>query len=149
MRYSPSSSVRTERTFSMRAGLVASTVTPGSTAPDVSLRTPAMPLVCCASAVPDAHIRHVDVIKPIQRAVRVMVCLPGTWRPAMTATLLFANVVRVFIPRHTGCQAGMDSRNGQQGQHGQQEWTYRRSRFHTLGNNSSPSNSLSKVHSSD
>src|SRR5438128_1259113 len=62
----------------MRAGLVASTVTPGSTAPDVSLRTPAMPLVCCASAVPDAHIRHVDVIKPIQRAVRVMVCLPGS-----------------------------------------------------------------------
>src|SRR2546427_3557628 len=30
----------------------------------------------------------------------------------MTATLLFANVVRVYIPRHTGCQAGMDSRNG-------------------------------------
>src|SRR5438094_10506951 len=125
----------------MRAGLVASTVTPGSTAPDVSLRTPAMPLVCCASAVPDAHIRHVDVIKPIQRAVRVMVCLPGTWRPAMTATLLFANVVRVYIPRHTGCQAGMDILGHTR--------TYRRSRFHTLGNNSSPSNSLSKVHSSD
>src|SRR5437667_5045080 len=107
----------------MRAGLVASTVTPGSTAPDVSLRTPAMPLVCCASAVPDANIRHVDVIKPIQRAVRVMVCLPGTWRPAMTATLLFANVVRVYIPRHTGCQAGMDSRDSRNGQQGQQEWT--------------------------
>src|SRR5207247_5876155 len=92
----------------MRAGLVASTVTPGSTAPDVSLRIPAMPLVCCASAVPDAHIRHVDVIKPIQRAVRVMVCLPGTWRPAMTATLLFANSPGLYTQTQR-----MSSRNGQ------------------------------------
>ena len=34
-------SVVTERTFSISAGLAASTVTPGSTAPDVSLTTPA------------------------------------------------------------------------------------------------------------
>lgn len=33
---------RTERTFSVSAGLDASTVTPGNTAPDVSLTTPAM-----------------------------------------------------------------------------------------------------------
>src|SRR5437879_2913723 len=34
----------------MSAGLLASTVTPGRTAPDVSLTTPAMPLACCAEA---------------------------------------------------------------------------------------------------
>src|SRR5262249_38807527 len=38
------------RTFSINAGLAASTVTPGSTAPDVSRTTPAMPLACCADA---------------------------------------------------------------------------------------------------
>jgi hypothetical protein len=34
------------RTFSISAGLAASTVTPGKTPPDVSLTTPAMLLVC-------------------------------------------------------------------------------------------------------
>src|SRR5262245_17954589 len=50
MLYRPSLSVTTVRVFSIRAGLEASTVTPGSTAPDVSLTTPAMPLAdaCCA-----------------------------------------------------------------------------------------------------
>src|SRR5579864_4287692 len=42
--YWPSPSVTTVRTFSIRAGLAASTLTPGSTAPDVSLTTPAIPL---------------------------------------------------------------------------------------------------------
>src|SRR5689334_6630392 len=40
IRYTPASSVTAERTFSMSAGLDASTVTPGSTAPDESLTTP-------------------------------------------------------------------------------------------------------------
>src|SRR6185436_9789720 len=40
--YWPVSSVTTERTFSISAGLDASTVTPGSTAPDASLTTPAI-----------------------------------------------------------------------------------------------------------
>ena len=35
-----------DRTFSISAGLDASTVTPGSTAPDVSLTVPAIALVC-------------------------------------------------------------------------------------------------------
>jgi hypothetical protein len=39
----PSPSVVTVRTLSINAGLAASTVTPGSTAPDVSLTRPAMP----------------------------------------------------------------------------------------------------------
>ena len=52
--YRPSSSVTTARTFSMRTGLAASTVTPGNTAPDVSLTTPAkVPLpTSCAEAAP-------------------------------------------------------------------------------------------------
>src|SRR5688572_22189179 len=50
--YSPLASVTTTRTFSIRAGLAASTVTPGNTAPVVSLATPAMlPVVeDCAQA---------------------------------------------------------------------------------------------------
>ena len=49
MRYCPVPSVVALRTFSMRTGLAASTVTPGSTAPDASRTTPAM--VACADAV--------------------------------------------------------------------------------------------------
>jgi hypothetical protein len=40
MRYCPVPSVTAERVFSMRTGLAASTVTPGSTAPEASLITP-------------------------------------------------------------------------------------------------------------
>ena len=42
MRYWPLLSVTTTRTFSISAGLAASTVTPGSTAPEVSRATPVM-----------------------------------------------------------------------------------------------------------
>ena len=47
MRYWPDPSVTADRTFSISAGLDASTVTPGSTAPEVSLTTPAID--ACAS----------------------------------------------------------------------------------------------------
>src|SRR5262249_31415054 len=47
--YAPLASVFTDRTFSISAGLAASTVTPGSTAPVASLTTPANAL--CARAV--------------------------------------------------------------------------------------------------
>src|SRR3954453_12792501 len=50
MRYCPCPSVTTERTFSISAGLDASTVTPGSTAPEESLTRPAMAPVACAEA---------------------------------------------------------------------------------------------------
>ena len=46
----PSLSLVAVRTFSISAGLAASTVTPGKTPPDVSLTTPAMLLVCWADA---------------------------------------------------------------------------------------------------
>jgi hypothetical protein len=42
MRYWPVPSVTTARIFSINAGLDASTVTPGSTAPDGSFTTPVM-----------------------------------------------------------------------------------------------------------
>src|SRR5205809_5015096 len=48
IRYSPVSSLTTERTFSINTGLAASTITPGSTAPDASLTTPVM--AACANA---------------------------------------------------------------------------------------------------
>src|SRR5437762_8326650 len=51
MLYRPSPSVTTERTFSIRAGLAASTVTPGITAPDASRTTPEIPAACCADAL--------------------------------------------------------------------------------------------------
>jgi hypothetical protein len=47
MRYCPSTLVVAERTRSMREGLWASTVTPGNTAPVVSLTVPP---ICCAVA---------------------------------------------------------------------------------------------------
>ena len=43
MRYCPCPSVVAERTFSINAGLAASTVTPGSTAPVASFTVPEMP----------------------------------------------------------------------------------------------------------
>src|SRR6185503_10694814 len=49
MRYWPVSSVTTDRTFSMSAGLDASTVTPGSTAPEASLTRPVID--ACARAI--------------------------------------------------------------------------------------------------
>jgi hypothetical protein len=46
----PSLSVMAVRTFSISAGLAASTVTPGRTPPDASTTAPPMLLVCCADA---------------------------------------------------------------------------------------------------
>ena len=52
------SSVTTERTFSIRTGLAASTVTPGSTAPDASFTTPAMD--ACAYTTEGTRIPEQD-----------------------------------------------------------------------------------------
>src|SRR5687768_712283 len=54
--YWPVPSVTTERTFSMSAGLDASTTTPGSTAPEASLTTPA--IVAWASAADGRSTTH-------------------------------------------------------------------------------------------
>ena len=53
MRYCPVPSVTAVRTFSMRTGLAASTVTPGSTAPDASFTTPEIEAPLWAEAVPE------------------------------------------------------------------------------------------------
>src|SRR6185436_18686896 len=55
--YWPLPSVTTDRAFSINAGLAASTVTPGRTAPDVSLTTPAMD--ACAYAAAGTSTRDV------------------------------------------------------------------------------------------
>src|SRR5262245_12694982 len=52
-RYCPVASVVTVRTFSIRTGLATSTVTPGSTAPDVSLTRPVT--APCARAAAGKH----------------------------------------------------------------------------------------------
>src|ERR1700719_1367288 len=57
--YCPSASVTTDRTFSISAALEASTVTPGMTAPDVSLTTPAIPPAACADR-PTGERNHAD-----------------------------------------------------------------------------------------
>src|SRR4051812_25161709 len=69
MRYAPFASVDTERTFSMSTGLLASTVTPGSTAPVASFTTPANAL--CARAV-DGSARKASTAVAIAKRVLVM-----------------------------------------------------------------------------
>src|SRR5689334_23420874 len=59
IRYRPAPSVTVVRTFSINAGLAASTVTPGSTAPDESFTAPAS--TACAQAVDCATTRHVSI----------------------------------------------------------------------------------------
>src|SRR5687767_14458385 len=56
MRYWPVPSVTTTLIFSIRAGLLASTVTPGSTLPLASVTSPAMLPVCCAAASRGSHM---------------------------------------------------------------------------------------------
>ena len=58
MRYSPLASVVAVLACSIRAGLLASTVTPGSTAPVVSLTKPAMAL--CASALSGTNVSRAN-----------------------------------------------------------------------------------------
>jgi hypothetical protein len=67
-------SVTPVRTFSIKAGLAASTVTPGSTAPDVSFTTPAMLLVpVWADTAADMSVSQLSVTKLITDLGRLMV----------------------------------------------------------------------------
>src|SRR5262245_29357083 len=58
MRYCPVASVTAARDFSINDGLVASTVTPGSTPPEVSLTTPAS--AAWANADAGTSVRHAN-----------------------------------------------------------------------------------------
>src|SRR5260221_701241 len=53
--YCPAPSVVTDRVFSIRTSLATSTVTPGRTAPDASLTTPAIVLCARAAVDPARH----------------------------------------------------------------------------------------------
>src|SRR6185503_20673093 len=67
MRKLPLPSVTVVRTFSISAGLVTSTVTPGSTAPDVSVTTPATDaLMVCASAHAAASATQTTRVKSLE-----------------------------------------------------------------------------------
>src|SRR5687768_3750880 len=61
MRYWPVLSLTAVRTFSISAGLLASTVTPGRIAPDVSLTVPAM--TACAAAVAGKSARKTQTAR--------------------------------------------------------------------------------------
>ena len=62
----PSPSVNTTRTPSIRAGLDASTVTPGRTPPELSVTSPPMPPVLCADAVGANSNTPTSIPKPIR-----------------------------------------------------------------------------------
>src|SRR4030095_1212158 len=74
MVYLTSLAVTTFLDFSISAGLDASTVTPGNTAPDVSLTTPAIPLadVCCADATDGSSNAHMTTMTPKPPRVRTI-----------------------------------------------------------------------------
>ena len=69
MRYWPLPSVVADRTFSISAGLAASTVTPGSTAPDGSLTTPVID--ACAQAI-DGRAKTTSNTTPTTFSVRIL-----------------------------------------------------------------------------
>src|SRR5882672_11117834 len=69
MLYRPSPSVTAVRTFSMSAGLAASTVTPGRTPPEASRTTPAIPLACCALTVAGTSKLPISTRRPIPHTV--------------------------------------------------------------------------------
>src|SRR5437867_3814631 len=91
IRYWPAPSVVTVRVFSISTGLDASTVTPGSTAPDVSLTTPAIDP--WAEAAAGTSTRDAKTAAANLRMVRVLLGNinhrghGGTGRPAQQAGL--------------------------------------------------------------
>src|SRR5882672_1627797 len=80
MRYWPEPSVTAERVFSMSAGLEASTVTPGRTAPDASFTVPVMEAWANAAAgtstssasaaKPTCNLRMHYLLRSLIRAIR-------------------------------------------------------------------------------
>src|SRR5262245_9161479 len=78
MRYWPEPSVTALRTFSMSAGLAASTVTPGSTAPELSLTIPVIDACACANA---GAIANMNTTRRTHWTPRIHP--PGRWATAM------------------------------------------------------------------
>src|SRR4051812_27304615 len=94
MRYAPSPSVITERVFSMSTSLEASTVTPGSTAPDVSLTRPAMALWACAAA--GSQSTHASAPTPANTSFRIIQLPP--WRVTRPWPLDWADYLSLEAP---------------------------------------------------
>src|SRR5262249_45677118 len=95
--YWPSESVTTERTRSMSAGLDASTVTPGITAPDVSFTTPAMPPAAWA-AVDDGS----STATSTARQTVADFCIESS-SPTAELGSYYKAAARQWVPRKTGC----------------------------------------------
>ena len=62
MRYWPVASVTTDRTCSISAGLAASTITPGSSAPDVSFVVPVIVAWAHTTAGTMSNAQHIAVV---------------------------------------------------------------------------------------
>src|SRR2546425_11947165 len=92
--YCTSASVTTLRTFSMSAGLLASTITPGSTAPDVSRTTPAMAL--CAWAMLGTAT-HTTVTKSGIRSTFHIGEPPFAKHDRIAVPLLFVVLTHTFL----------------------------------------------------
>src|SRR6266566_18547 len=75
MRYNPELSVVDERVFSISTVLAASTVTPGSTAPDPSLTVPVID--ACARTIRGATITNAIANSHLPRAVIADILPPG------------------------------------------------------------------------
>src|SRR5437867_7695003 len=74
MRYWPVASVTTDRVFSISTGLVASTVTPGNTAPDASLTTPVI-AACAWTAEGRSNESRIASRGPEDRAISFGIAL--------------------------------------------------------------------------
>ena len=96
----PEPSDTAERTFSISAGLATSTVTPGRTAPDVSLTAPAMVLVCAAAASgsTSTNIRPANILAA-NRCIKQTPCdKTNGWMSRRRRTVPH---VRAFVNRKT------------------------------------------------
>ena len=95
IRYWPEPSVIAERTFSMRTGLAASTVTPGSTAPDASFTTPAMD--ACAYTTDGTRIANRI---PVSTLTNLRIAFTPLIERASPASDAHNNREERAVPRH-------------------------------------------------
>src|SRR6267142_1338971 len=96
--YWPCASVTTVLTFSISAGLAASTVTPGSTAPEESLTAPTMD--ACAKAEIGASSTHTSNADPVASlSIMVPLCHRELFQSRREQTLGHVDLFRVVFER--------------------------------------------------
>src|SRR6185503_5705874 len=96
MRYRPLPSVTAVRTFSVSAGLAASTVTPGNTAPVVSLTSPAR-MACAAAtrgtaATSPNNRKHLTIVRIVTSGVGGLFVVPSQRRDISAAVTPLSRV---------------------------------------------------------